>query len=225
VEVERAVPGWRATVVALGVSLSAAPLALSAASAAPVTTRPEIDVVHPAALHAPSVALAPVTEHPLDPRIVPARAVASATETIQLTVIGGALTLASDHASITLRPTSRRAWVGEVPPVRVVDARGTGEGWTVRWRVASVDVSGTDRHVPTSAVTLTPASPVVVDGESAGLTAGRATRARIARGSVLFMAAERAGGGTYEDAAMVSVELPASFAADAVVVNLAFDVT
>lgn len=232
---------WRAVLAATATAVAATGALSIVVDAAPAPSRDAATVVHtPAAAtnHAAAVApLPPVTEHALDPAVVAAAAVTATTpsgsggqavsQTIQLTIVGGDLSLASDHATVTLTPVagSHDDWVGTLPPVRVVDARGTGAGWTVRWTVTGVDVRGEGpaRRVPAAKVRLEPGAPVVVAGLPDGLAAGQpgpATR----HGRTLFGAARGTGGGTYEAGGVVTMRLPRSVDAGAVVVDLAFTV-
>ena len=146
------------------------------------------------------------------------------TQVVQVAVIGGPLELASDQATVVLErvPGSKADWVGTLPPVRVVDARGTHEGWDVRWAVGGVDVdSPTPNHVPAAKVHLEPGEPVVVAGLPDGLAAGKGGPG-VPKGRVLFSAEPGSGGGTYEAGGTVSVRLPSSVDASAVTVRLTF---
>jgi len=143
------------------------------------------------------------------------------TQTVALTINGGDLSLESDAATVVLHPAgSRTEWIGDLPPVRVIDARGTLEGWAVEWTVGSLEVDGQPRR---GTVRVTPAAPVVVAGGSDGLQAGREAAAR-RQGRVLFSADADHGGGTYEAGGQVTVRLPASVHPEDVVVHLAFSV-
>jgi hypothetical protein len=147
------------------------------------------------------------------------------TESVQLTIIGGDLDLLTDRSSVTLHraPGSDSEWTGTLPPVRVVDARGTGEGWTVRWTVTSVALDGVRRasDLPAPTVRLEPGDPVVVAGLPDGLTSGRPGR-EVPGGRRLFAAAPGTGGGTYEVGGTVVLRLPRSVEASAVTVSFGF---
>lgn len=232
---------WRAMVMsavtavaatgALAVVVDAAPAPAGSGTAAVVAP----DAVAPDA--APSAAtpapLPPVTEHALDPAMVAAAQAGAAsrggqtvTQTIQLTIIGGELSLAADRATVALEPVSGsdRDWTGTLPPVRVVDARGTHEGWAVRWTVSSIEVEGASgpTHVPAAKVHLDPTDPAVVAGLDEGLAAGRGGPG-VREGRTLFSAEPGSGGGTYEAGGTVSLRLPASVDAAGVTVHLAFE--
>ena len=143
------------------------------------------------------------------------------TQTVALTINGGDLELQSDAATVVLHSAeSGTKWIGDLPPVRVVDARGTLEGWTVEWTVDSLEVDGQPRR---GTVRVTPADPVVVAGGEDGLQAGREAVAR-RQGRVLFSADANHGGGTYEAGGQVTVRLPGSVHPEAVVVHLSFSV-
>ena len=150
---------------------------------------------------APSPSLPAVTEHDLDPA-VRAASVESApravTEVVVLQVLAGSLTLATPSVTVALRREGDGRWAGDLPPVRVVDARGSLVGWQVRWALTDVVVDG---HAARGSLVVAPGTPVVVDGLSAGLHSGR-------RGShVLFAAEAGTGGGTYEAGAGLSLDL------------------
>jgi hypothetical protein len=144
------------------------------------------------------------------------------TQTVALTINGGDLELEPDAATVVLHPSgSSTQWIGDLPPVRVVDARGTLEGWAVEWTVSTLEVDGQPRR---GTVRVTPGAPVVVAGGEEGLRAGREPLAR-RRGRVLFEADADHGGGTYEAGGRVTVRLPSSVQPDDVVVHLSFSVT
>lgn len=224
---------WRAVtgsaIVALAVTAGVA--ASVEATAAPVSgDRAAADA--PAAPPAPTPPLPDVTMHPVSDDVLAAAADApaapqSVTETVQLTIIGGDLELVTPSATLPLAevPGSGGEWVGTLPPVRVVDARGTGAGWTVTWAVAGIEVAGpTGRErVDGARARITPEPPVVVDGLPDGLSAGRPHTARTG-GRTLFSAAPDTGGGTYEGGGEVSVHLPALVEAHDVVLSLTFSV-
>ncbi len=230
---------WRTvvTATAMAVAATAGIAAVVDAAPAPTTDPSPAVAASPAPLgtaSAATAALPPVTEHALDPALVAAAqapvgpaAGQSVTEVIQLTVIGGPLSLVTDHASVTLQrvPGSDRDWTGTLPAVRVIDARGTFAGWDVDWMLTSLDVQGaaTRAHVPDAQVSVEPAAPAVVDGTPDGLEAGKAGLAS-PNGRTLFSAAAGSGGGTYEAGATVSIRLPEHVDADSIVVELAFSV-
>jgi hypothetical protein len=173
-----------------------------------------------------------MTQHPVDPALLAAVAAPlgggggqTVTEIVQLTITGGDLELVTDHASVTLHRVegSDRDWTGTLPPVRVVDARGTGEGWRVSWAVDAIELDGATRGrgVPDARVRLDPSDPTVVDGLPEGLAAGRAGPA-LPHGRTLFTAEPGSGGGTYEAGGTVSLRLPPSVAATAITVELTF---
>jgi hypothetical protein len=175
--------------------------------------------------------LPPIAEHAVDPHILPTGAAhgggSAMTQTIQLTVVGGPLELVTPNATVELSrvDSAGTEWVGVLPPVQVIDARGTHAGWTVRWFVDSVEVPGARRSsVPDAQVVLDPAAPAVVAGTADGLSSGETGRGRPS-GRALFGAAPGSGGGTYEAGAMVSVRLPHPVDAEQVVVRLALSVT
>jgi hypothetical protein len=209
-----------AALVAVGSAL--VPGSVTATTTSSHTAAP---VVAPVAHRAP---LGPVTVHPLAaPAPARTKAPASSTEAVQvvqLTVVGGALSLADESATVTLARHGS-TWSAELPAVRVVDARGTHAGWTVRWTVTDVDVDGC-RHprVGASHVKVTPAAPVVVFGTADGLEAGRAA-VGTAKHRTLGRAVAGSGGGTYEAGGTVSMKLPQCRGADAVTVALSYAVS
>ncbi|MGQ0433198.1 MAG: hypothetical protein ACT452_12415 [Microthrixaceae bacterium] len=231
---------WRAIVAATAVAVITTTGVAAAVSepappgAAPieVTGAPTTPMASPAEVSAPS--LPSVTQHALGAEVVGAAqarpvpaAEAAVTEVIQLEIIGGELVLATPSATVTLERVlgSDVTWTGILPSVRVVDARGTHEGWDVRWTVTGLDVAATSTAVraPHARVRLDPAAPVVVDGTPDGLLTGRAGPG-VRAGRTLFGAAPGSGGGTYEAGGAISVRLPSSIDADRVVVQLAFAV-
>lgn len=231
---------WRTivTATAMAVAATAGIAAVVDAAPAPTSDPSPVVAISAAALGdasgATAAALPPVSEHALDPSLVAAAqapvghtAGQSVTEVIQLTIIGGELSLVTDHASVTLQrvPGSDRDWTGALPAVRVIDARGTFAGWDVEWMLTSLDVQGAAIHgqVPDAKVRVDPAAPAVVDGTPDGLAAGKSGPA-VHKGRTLFSAAVGSGGGTYEAGATVSIRLPEHIDADSIVVELAFSV-
>lgn len=211
-------------------------LAVTAGVAAGVDAAPAPDpgpaqlVGTPTTLPTPVPELPAVTQHPVPADVLAAIASAPAapqtvTQTIQLTITGGELSLVDEAATVALEPVpgSTRDWTGTLPPVRVIDARGTHEGWTVRWSVTSIELAGTASHVPVGKVHLDPAQPTVVAGLDEGLAAGR-RRPAVRQGRPLFSAEPGTGGGTYEAGGTITLRLPASVDASGVNVHLAFAV-
>ena len=162
-------------------------------------------------------ALPAVTTADIDPEVLAAAHSSSSDESqtvvevIELTVIGGELELVTDHATVTLQrvPGSSRNWVGVLPPVRVIDARGTHEGWAVRWDVVDLTVPHASGRVR-------------VVGDDPTMVAGLADGLYGSRGRTLFGALHGYGGGTYEAGATVTLQLPPKVDADQVVVELSF---
>lgn len=226
--------GWRSkamsVVVAVGVTVALA----SYVEASPANGGSSTSVrgvpapaSAPAAARARAAALPPVTEHAIEvlPDLAtPSGGGQSVTQVVQVAVIGGPLELATEQATVVLErvPGSKADWVGTLPPVRVVDARGTHHGWEVCWTVTGLEVdSSRPSHVPGAKVQLQPGAPVVVAGLADGLAAGKSGPA-VRRGRTLFRAAPGTGGGTYEAGGIVTLRLPASVDASAVTVHLAF---
>lgn len=132
----------------------------------------------------------------------------SLTQTIQVTVIGGPLYLPEDRLSVDLvpaRPGAARL-AGVLPPVEVVDARGTHAGWELRWAVDEAWLLTPAGRVPVShqRVTVEPGVPEAVHGEPHGLRAGPTCPGA----GLLATAAPGAGAGTYAVGATVSVDVP-----------------
>jgi hypothetical protein len=145
-------------------------------------------------------------------------------QTVHLNVVGGSIELETASASVILtpRPGKPREWIGTLPPVRVVDGRGTLEGWEIRWSLASVELdTSIVRRREWATVTLDPGLPVVVDGAPDGVRSGRAGPAR-PPGRALLRADPGTGGGTYEAAGTVTLKLPGSVTAEQVVVTVTF---
>lgn len=224
---------WReivtATVLSVGMTAGLAVAVAAEPSTAQDTPARRVAPVGDASAPAAPSELPPVTEHELDPALLAsARAVGSSggqsvTEIVTLTVVGGSLELAQDEAVVTLERVSEREWAGVLPPIRVVDARGTHEGWDVHWAAAGIELTGTSRTVPLASIRLDPEAPVVVAGEPEGLQVGRPGPG-VGKGRTLFASAPGFGGGTYEAGGTVSARLPADVDADSVVVSLSLSV-
>ena len=218
--------GLRATA---GATLLALAATTGVAAAIDATSPRSTDGVAATAPTAPSDAtttptLPEVTTAEVDPTVVEAARSASGAEhasvveLVQLNVIGGGLDLLTDRATVRLERVAgtAREWTGVLPPVRVVDARGTHEGWTVRWHVEDVSVGSAARRVRVD-----PDAPVVVAGLADGLAAGSGGPSG-PRGRTLLRAHVGYGGGTYEAGGTVTLRLPRSIDADEIVVELAF---
>jgi hypothetical protein len=222
----RTVAGMTAAAVAVTSGVAAV------VQAAPGPPTPAASVV--AAAPAPVVPRTPptlpeVSVHDIDPALlaaVPSGGGGGQTvvQRIQVTVVGGDLELVTDRVDVVLQrvPGSKTQWVGTLPAVRVVDARGTHEGWAVRWTVESIDLHGAQGpgKVPAALVRLEPGSPVVVAGTPDGLSAGKGGPA-VPKGRTLFSAEPGSGGGTYEAGGSVSLRLPANLSPDQVNVVIA----
>lgn len=182
-------------------------------------------------VHRTSPMLAPPTHHPVDEAVVSAARAgggggASVTEVISLEIIGGSLTVEPPTRSVTLHrvPGSRNDWSATLPPVDVVDARGSHDGWTLLWHVDRIELAGSSRDtVPPAKVRLTPGDVTVIAGEEPGLEPGRAHPAR-KKGRTLLSAERGWGAGTYRIGGELSLRLPASIEANAVTIDLSFTV-
>jgi hypothetical protein len=126
----------------------------------------------------------------------------SASQSITVSVLPGPLSLLTERAVIELHAVGGQVLCGRLPPVRVIDARGSGAGWRVRWSVESITADG--RPIPRSAVEVIPDPPSVVYGLPTGLVAGGGTGADR---RVLFRAEPGTGGGTSEAGASVEARL------------------
>ncbi len=219
--------GIAVAVAAASVPLGASISVMAAGDESPPTvpTVPLVSTTVPSATT--TVALPAVTTHPVDPALLAAlrsRPGASAAQTVtqivQLTIVGGELRLVTDRVEITLERASVLGglWIGSLPPVRVIDGRGTHAGWRVRWSVASIVADGAS-VAPTAKVHLEPDTPMVVHGTPDGLFAGAPGGAEAAS-RTLFGAAPGSGGGTYESGGTVAMRSDA-FDADEVVIELA----
>jgi hypothetical protein len=205
--------------------IAAAVIASQSSDAEPTTfsvSRASAPGTSPAA----APALGPVTVHAIDHELAAAPSPATTgavVELVQLSVVGGSLSLVNDHASVTLVRDGSQ-WTAVLPPVRVVDARGTHAGWRVTWRIADVSAAGCERsRVAPGLVHLAPSPPVVVSGTPDGLVAGPSGSAHNA-GRTLARAEPGSGGGTYEAGGTLSVRLPRCPEADSVLVDLSYTV-
>ena len=210
----------RATAAATLIAIAATTAVAAATDAAPSHPTETVTAARPnvrATTHETPATLPAVTTSDVDQAVLAAAQSGvtgegqSVVQTIELTVLGGELELVTDHATVTLErvPGSSRDWTGTLPPVRVIDARGTHEGWTVQWSVAEVSVPRASGRVRLSAD-----EPTVVAGLEEGLVAGN--------GRTLFRAKQGYGGGTYEAGGTVTLRLPRRADADEVVVDLTF---
>lgn len=151
----------------------------------------------------------------LDLDSVSADASRSTVQILQLSVRGGSLSLVDPHRAVTFESVRGRHAVASIAPVRVIDARGSGAGWVVRWSVEAVTADGSD--LPVGSVRVVPGQPAVVAGDPAGVTRGTDD-------GRLFQAAPGTGGGTYEAPSTVTVRIPRGVPARNVVVRLVFSV-
>jgi hypothetical protein len=171
-------------------------------------------------------ALGPVTVHDLEGQPVlpaPERDGQAVEQVVQLQVVGGSLTLEDDLVEVPLSRGADGTWRADLPPVQVVDARGSHAGWEVRWSLDEVVLDGAPppRSVGAARVQVRPAAPVVVDGTTGGLVAGR-TANGAGHGRQLAAARPGWGGGTYAVGGTVSVRVPRHLEADEVVVRLRY---
>jgi hypothetical protein len=208
----------------MAVAASAAVATVVDAAPAPPTPESTLAAESTETESVPSVPLPAVTLHAIDPALVQAaqpNVQQSVAEVIQLSVIGGPLELVTSEATVTLERVSGsdRDWTAALPPVRVIDARGTHDGWAVSWTVSAVDGVQVNR----AKVKLEPGAPAVVAGTPDGLAAGKGGPA-VRKGRILFNALSGSGGGTYEAGGTVSLRLPGNLDAESVVVHLAFTI-
>ena len=157
-------------------------------------------------------------------------AVATLTQTVEFELRPGPLEIDPGEVTLVLKPRPASGvsphYVGELPPVRVVDATGSLAGWEATARI--VEVVGHDgqdaRPVPEATVRFHPHRPEVVYGSERGLRRGNTT---VFAGDDLrpfFSAVEGQGGGTYEAGAILDARLPRTTGAESVTVTLRFAV-
>jgi hypothetical protein len=204
--IDVAISAAAAVVVVVGVAAGAAAVPSGAAedrSAACAAQRARPEAARPPANPQP-VTIPPTA------RTWPGRDVTGAggslTQTIQLTVIGGTLRLPDDRPRLDLVPAGPGRLVGALAPVEVVDARGTHEGWELRWSVDEAWMATAVGPVllTPQRVMIEPATPEAVHGEPFGLYAGPTCP-----GSGLLAHAEPGGGaGIYAVGATVTLEVP-----------------
>ncbi|MGK2948604.1 MAG: hypothetical protein ACSLFP_08520 [Acidimicrobiales bacterium] len=206
---------------------------VEAAPGSPMVTAPAVAGAPAPTAPRTQSTLPEVSVHDIDPAQLAAVRSAGASggggqsvvQTIRLNVIGGELELVTDRATVVLQkvPGSKREWVGTLPAVRVIDARGTHAGWAVRWSVESIDLHGANGpgRVPAALVRLEPGAPVVVAGTSDGLASGKGGPS-VRKGRTLFSAEPGSGGGTYEAGGSLSLRLPANLSPDQVTLVLSF---
>jgi hypothetical protein len=202
-----------ATVVSLGVTMAVA--GLVGASPDGPASRATVAHAGAAVTHAvPPVreaAVPPVRDASVPPAVLAAArssrvAAQSDVQVITVAVVGSGLTLGAHEVRVDLHPTGRgsRMWTGTLPPVQVVDARGTHVGWTVRWSVSSSDA---EPHGREGVVWVDPSAPAVIAGDLDGLVAGRPGPS-LPGGRTLFSARPGWGGGTFEGGGSVSMLVP-----------------
>ncbi|WP_436794224.1 hypothetical protein [Actinospongicola halichondriae] len=214
----------------LAVALTAGAATLPGAGASP-STDGQAPSAQPPIVRRGGPALDPITRHAIDPAALEAArsgigGATSVMEEVRLEIVGGELTVGPADREVTLHrvPGTRAEWVGDLGPVEVVDARGTHDGWTLRWFVDGIDVAGSERHrIPAAKVRVVPGDLVVVAGDRQGLTIGRAHPAT-KKGAVLLSADRGWGAGTQQIGGTVSLRLPASIDAETVSVRLSFAV-
>jgi hypothetical protein len=220
----------RATAAATALAIGATATVAAAVEVTPAQP-PVVGRAAVASAEAPApdqaLALPAVTTAEVDPALLAATHSTqgsrprSVVEVVELTVVGGELELVDARATVALErlPGSAREWIGALPPVRVVDARGTHEGWEVRWTLAEVSEGVAARRVRVD-----PHPPVVVAGLPEGLLDGPAG-CGAARSCLLFGAKAGYGGGTYEAGGTVSLRLPPNVDVGQVVVDLSFSLS
>jgi hypothetical protein len=129
---------------------------------------------------------------------------ASVTIPIHVTVRGGSLQLSTDEVDVPLTAVSAHELAGRFEHVRLLDARGTYAGWTLRGTVIDTDVDG--RSVE-ARVRVIPDDAIAIDGFADGLVNSGDQAAD--DGVVVASAVAGCGAGIYEVSGTVRVELPA----------------
>jgi hypothetical protein len=191
--------------------------AVADASAAPPSGAPGAATDLTPGAVASEMVLPPVTEHALDPAIIPQGQPVSQqlVQRVELTIVGGPIELVTHEAVVTLtRARGSDEWTGVLPPVRLIDARGTHAGWSVHWTV-------TANPLPSGQLHLSPDAPVVVAGSAHGLVAGTAGPDNAA-GETLFSARPGSGGGSYEAGGTLSLRHVGDVDGESIVIHLAF---
>jgi hypothetical protein len=128
-------------------------------------------------------------------------------QVIDVSVLAGHLTISPPSTSLTLRPRGHSAtFVGDLPPVRVVDGRGSLAGWTA---TITVGVVGQGPAMPSGAeVCVEPFVPTVVAGRRGEVRKAPHSCGAPATPLDLFRAEPGGGGGAFDDSARVSVVWP-----------------
>ena len=139
---------------------------------------------------------------------------ATLTQQLSVTVVPGPLTVAPT-TSVELHRRGDGAYEGDVDAVRVVDARGSLAGWAV-----TTTVSGASADLDGASILFEPAPPSVVYGDDTGLAAAPVARLVPGAAAPFFSAAPGDGGGTFEDGAHITLQLPHDTGADTVTLTL-----
>ena len=156
--------------------------------------------------------------------------VASLSQTVEFELRPGPLEIEPGEVTLVLKPRPAsgvsRHYVGELPPVRVVDATGSLAGWEATARIVEVVAhDGQDvQPVPEATIRFHPHRPQVVYGSERGLRRGNTTVFAGDSPRPFFSAVEGQGGGTYEAGAFLDARLPRWTRAESVTVTLRFAV-
>jgi hypothetical protein len=138
----------------------------------------------------------------------------SLTQTIGVSVLPGPLTVSPTSNSVTLTRNGKghgagEPYRGELPLVKVVDARGSLVGWNASVSLQGISgVSGS--QLAGAQLCVSPNTPTVVAGIPTEVRSAQSSCGALGDAVSLFFAPPEGGGGTFTDTAGLKLVVPES---------------
>lgn len=144
----------------------------------------------------------------------------SADQTISVSIEPGPLTVSPSSQSVVLSGAGGATDKGDLAAVTVVDARGTLVGWTATVTLQSV--SGLDTSQTAHArFCVTPQTVTVVAGRPPEVQSATGSCGNVGDPLTVFFAPPNGGGGTFSDAAGLTLQLPSGTGPDQIIASVA----
>jgi hypothetical protein len=147
-------------------------------------------------------------------------------QTLAVPVLPGSLTISPTADSVTFSPQGNGqggAYLGTLPLVRVVDARGSLVGWD-----ASVSLQGVDElsasQLASAQLCVNPDAPTTVAGNPGEVRAATQSCGGVGGPVSVFFAPASGGGGTFTDTAALTLRIPAGGAPNPMTATLAITI-
>jgi hypothetical protein len=145
----------------------------------------------------------------------------SVQQTLSVSILPGPLTVSPGSESVAFsRPHGQDSFRGDLAPVTVVDARGSLVGWDATVSLQSV-AGLSASQLANARLCVDPDAVTTLAGRPSEVRSATRSCGRVGEPLSVFFAPPNGGGGTFSDAASLSLVLPATSSAGQVTASLA----